>query len=162
MSFKSFAAAAALGFVLSLPAAAQPMGGLGHGMGGMHEGHSPFLMLLKSADLTASQQSQVHLILNSNKAEMGSVYRQLESLHEQIANKLLAPGAVTSADLKPLVDKASRLEASLNQSKAETAIAIRNVLTAAQVAKLAEVHGKLHKLHMQVQSLMGDGDDLDH
>lgn len=155
---KLFAAAFALFAAMPLAASAQEMGGPGGpgGMGGgMHEAHSPFLMLLRSANLTPAQRSQVHLILNSNKSQMMSIYRELESLHEQIANKLLAPGTVTSADLKPLVDKASRLEANLNQSRAETALAIRNVLTPAQVAKLAEVHGKLHNLHMQVQSLMG-------
>ncbi|HWA90636.1 MAG TPA: periplasmic heavy metal sensor [Rhizomicrobium sp.] len=150
--------AAAFALAAAAPASAQGMEGHG-GMGGMH---SSFMMMIRSADLTPAQRSQVHLILSSNKTRTMATYRQLESLHEQIAAKLLAPGTVTAVDLKPLVDKASRLEAGLNQSKAETALAIRNVLTPAQVAKLAEVRGKLHNLHMQVQSLMGGGgQDMD-
>lgn len=161
MISKKFLAAATIGLFVALPltaqtGSAQGMGGHDHGaMSGMHAGHSPFLMLLKSANLTPAQQSQVHLILNSNRMQMMSLHHQLEKLHQQIADKLLSSGAVTSADLKPLVDKASSMEAKLNQNMADTAVSIRNVLTAAQVAKLAEVHNKLRSLHEQVQNLMG-------
>jgi Spy/CpxP family protein refolding chaperone len=159
--------AAAFGLLAAFPltvqtASAQGMdGGFGHGaMAGMHGGGSPFLMLLKSANLTPAQQSQVQLILNSNKMQMMSQHQQLQTLHEQIAGKLLGPGTVTAADLKPLVQQASRIEASLNQSMADAALAIRNVLTPAQVSRLAEVHGKLHSLHTQIQSLMGHGEGM--
>jgi Spy/CpxP family protein refolding chaperone len=141
------------------PTAAQGMG-MGHGMGhgvmmGMHGGGSPFLMLLKSANLTAAQQQQVQLILNSDKAKMQGLHQQLFALHEQISAKLFSAGAVTSADLKPLVQQASRLEADLNQNMADTAVAIRNILTPDQVKHLAEVQQKLHNLHSQIQGLMG-------
>ena len=158
--------AAAFGLLCSLPlaapASAQGMGGhmghMGHmgAMSGMHGGSS-FMMLLKSADLTPAQQSQVQLILNSSHTQMTALHGQLMALHEQISAKLLGPGTVTSADLKPLVQQASAIEGNLNQSMADTAIAIRNVLTPEQLAKLAQVHKKLHDLHTQVQQLMGSG-----
>jgi len=158
--------AAAFGLLCALPlaapgASAQGMGGhMGRGamagMSGMHGG-SPFLMLLKSANLTPAQQSQVQLILNSNRGQMMSLHQQLMTLHEQISDKLLGAGSVTSADLKPLVQQASALEAKLNENMADTAIAIRNVLTPDQVKHLADVHKKLHSLHSQIQSLMGSG-----
>ena len=158
-------AAAALGLLVALPlsieaGSAQGMGGgYGHGMDGMHGGMhgdgSHFLMLLKSANLTPAQESQVHLILNSNKSEMQSLRQQLMGLHEQISNKLLGPGTVTAADLKPLVDKATHLEGALNQSMTDTALSIRNILTPAQIAKLAEVHTKLNSIHKQIQGIMG-------
>jgi Spy/CpxP family protein refolding chaperone len=78
-------------------------------------------------------------------------------LHEQLAAKLLAPGQVTASDLRPLVEQASKLEADLNQNMADTAIAIRGILTAEQIKRLAEVHQKLHSLHNQIQGLMGSG-----
>jgi Spy/CpxP family protein refolding chaperone len=141
---------------------AMMMGMHGGGMMGMHGG-SPFMMLLKSANLTAAQQQQVQLILNSDKAKMQGLHQQLFSLHEQISAKLFGTGAVTSADLKPLVQQASRIEADLNQNMADTALAIRNVLTPDQVKHLADVHQKLHNLHAQIQGLMGgsanDGSD---
>jgi Spy/CpxP family protein refolding chaperone len=123
-------------------------------MSGMHGG-SPFLMLLRSADLTPAQKSQVHLILNSNRGQMMALHQQLMSLHEQMSDRLLGSGSVSSADLKPLVQQASALEGKLNQNMADTAIAIRNVLTPDQVKKLAAVHKKLRDLHTQIQQLMG-------
>ena len=159
-------AAAACGLLLALPfaqpASAQGMGafhGGPDGHAGMHDG-SRFLMLLRSANLTAAQEGQVHLILNNNRAQMMSLHQQLMTLHEQISARLLSPGSISAADLKPLVDKASRLEATLNQNMAETAIAIRNVLTPAQIAKLAEVHSKLESIHRQIKGIMGSGPDM--
>lgn len=160
-------AAGAIGLLAALPftmqtASAQGMGGFHGGPGahgGMHDG-SRFLMLLRSANLTAAQEGQVHLILNNNRAQMQSIHQQLMSVHETISNKLLSPGTVTATDLKPLVDKASRLEAALNQNMTETAVAIRNVLTPAQVSKLAETHAKLESIHKQIKGIMGPGPDM--
>jgi Spy/CpxP family protein refolding chaperone len=168
---KNKLAAAALGVLVALPLSAgagfaQHMGfdhggpGGPGGPGGMHGDGSRFLMLLRSANLTAAQEAQVHLILNNNRAQMQSLRQQLANLHEKISSKLLGAGTVTSADLKPLVDKASRLEATLNENMTETAISIRNVLTPAQVTKLAEVHAKLENIHKQIRGLMGPGPDM--
>jgi Spy/CpxP family protein refolding chaperone len=128
-----------------------------HGMGGMHG--SPFMMLLRSADLTPAQQQQIQLILNSNKPQMEALHAQLRSVHEQFAAKLLGQGTVTAADLKPLLEQAARAEADLTENMATTALAVRNVLTPAQIKKLADVHHKLHALHNQIQGLMGSGDE---
>ncbi|HEX3652228.1 MAG TPA: periplasmic heavy metal sensor [Rhizomicrobium sp.] len=163
MSHKLVIAALSAGLLCAQPLAAQagaaePMG-MGqfvhHGMGGMRG--SPFLMLLRSAELTPAQQSQVQLILNSNKAQMEALHAQLQSIHEQFAAKLLGQGSVSAADLKPLVEQASRAEAQLTENMANTAVAVRNVLTPEQVKKLAEVHRKLRSLHTQVRSLLGSG-----
>ena len=150
-----FLAAAAFGLLASLPLVAQAQE-MGH-MGGMHGDHSQFMMLLHSANLTQAQQSQIHLILNAQREQTRAMHKQLETLHEQISDKLLSSGSVSAADLKPLVDKASHIEAALNQSRAETAVSIRNVLTADQLGHVAQVHAKLKSLHSQVQSLMGHG-----
>jgi Spy/CpxP family protein refolding chaperone len=87
--------------------------------------------------------------------QMEGLHKQLRSLHEKISDKLLSPGPVSSSDLKPLVDKASHLEATLNENMTDTALSIRNVLTPAQITKLAEVHAKLNGIHKQLQGLMG-------
>ncbi|MEI9929819.1 MAG: hypothetical protein WDM89_04455 [Rhizomicrobium sp.] len=64
-------AAAAFGLLAALPFAIQPasaqgMGGFHEGMGGgMHGDSGHFMMMLKSANLTAAQESQVHLILTT-------------------------------------------------------------------------------------------------
>jgi Spy/CpxP family protein refolding chaperone len=166
VTHKLIIAAASAALLCAQPLVAQPsaaqsttMGGFGHhGMGGMHG--SPFLMLLRSADLTPAQRSQIQLILNSNRTQMEALHGQLQSIHEQFAAKLLGQGSVTGADLKPLMEQAARAEAQLTENMANTAVAVRNVLTAEQVKKLAEVHRKLHALHNQIRGLMGSGDEM--
>lgn len=150
-----FLAAAAVSLMAALPLAAQAQG-MGH-MGPPHGGgdHSQFMMLLHSANLTQQQQSQIHTILDSQREKTRSMHQKLEALHEQISDKLLSAGSVSASDLKALVDKASHIEAALNESRTETAIAIRNVLTADQLSHVAQVHAKLRSLHSQVRSLMG-------
>ncbi len=170
MSHKLVITALSAGLLCALPfaapttAAADPMAMAGfghHGMGGMEGMHgSPFLMLLSSANLTPAQQQQVQLILNSNKAQMESLHAQLQSIHEQFAAKLLGQGSVSPSDLKPLVDQAARAEAALTENMANTAVAVRNVLTAEQVKKLADMHRKLRSLHNQIRGLMGSGNDM--
>ena len=170
MSHKLVIAALSAAFFGALPlaapttVAAEPMAMAGfghHGMGGMEGMHgSPFLMLLSSANLTPAQQQQVQLILNSNKAQMESLHAQLQSIHEQFAAKLLGQASVSPSDLKPLVDQAARAEAALTENMANTAVAVRNVLTAEQVKKLADMHRKLRSLHNQIRGLMGSGNDM--
>src|SRR5215469_11931331 len=59
----------------------------------------PIMMGLQAAHLTADQQSQMSRIMQSNHAQIAPLIEQLHSIHEQIANKLLAPGTVIANDL---------------------------------------------------------------
>jgi Spy/CpxP family protein refolding chaperone len=151
--------ASAVGLLFAQPLSAQPAGaeGMGHmghmGMG--HDGGSPFMMLLKSANLTDAQKQQVHEILKSEHQQMKSVHQQFEAIHEQLADKLLSSGKVTPADLAPLEQKAYRYQQQIDQSMVDTAIAIRNILTSDQLNHLAQVHKQLQSLHSQIQSIMG-------
>jgi len=129
------------------------------GMGGMG-GDSHFMMLLKSANLTSAQHAQVREILQNERAQMKPVYQGIHAVHEQLAAKLLHPGAVSAADLAPIEQKAVRYQEQIDRDMIETALAIRNVLTPEQIARLAQVHQKLQNLHAQIRSLMGpEGDD---
>jgi periplasmic protein CpxP/Spy len=121
----------------------------------MHEGGSPFMMLLKSANLTEAQRQQVREIMKSEHQQMKSVHQQVEAIHEQLADKLLSPGKVTAAELAPLEQKAYRYQQQIDQSMVDTALAIRNVLTSDQLNHLAQVHKQLQSLHSQIQSIMG-------
>ena len=129
-------------------------GGMGHhGMGFMHD--APFMMLLKSANLTTAQHAQVRQILQAEHAQTKPLMMQFHALHEQIAGRLLATGPLSTADLAPLTKQAFRLQQQLDQSMIDTALAIRNVLTPEQINRLAQVHQQLSSLHKQIQSLMG-------
>jgi Spy/CpxP family protein refolding chaperone len=157
------------GLLLAYPALGQtgmdamPMphshGAMGAPMG-MGGGDSHFMMLLKSANLTSAQHAQVREILQNERAQMKPVYEGMHAVHEQLAAKLLRAGAVTAADLAPIEQKAVRYQEQIDRSMIETALAIRNVLTPEQIARLAQVHQKLQNLHAQIRSLMGpEGDE---
>jgi Spy/CpxP family protein refolding chaperone len=154
------------------PLAAQPMssppehagmhhmGGMGR-MGGMHDGGSAFMMLLRSADLTAAQRGQLRDILQAQKAQMKAVHRQFRQVHEQLAEKLLSPGTVTAAELAPLEQKALHCQQQIDHGMIDTALAIRNILTPDQLSRVSQVHQKLESLHAQIRSVMGSGEDED-
>jgi len=158
-----FAGAAVAAFIcaqtpITGSAAAQGMGmagEMGPGMAMMHGGDSHFLMLLRSANLSPGQQSQVRQILRANAQPMHALREQMQALHEQLANKLFAPGRVGAAELKPQIAQLAQLQQQLDQNMLDTALSIRSVLTPQQLAKLAQVHAQLLNLHKQVQSLMG-------
>jgi Spy/CpxP family protein refolding chaperone len=134
-------------------------GGMGHHMHAMGGGDSHFMMLLRSANLTPQQHAQVRQILKSEKQQMNSFYAGFHAVHEQLAAKLLAPGAVTAVDLAPLEQKASKYQQQIGRNMIETALAIRNVLTPEQIARLAQVHQQLQSLHEQIHNLMGSDTD---
>lgn len=160
--------AAAIGLMCAQPLISQTVAAQGMGMadsmgqqtmGGMHAGGSHFLMLLKSANLTAEQQAQVRQILQSDSGQMRTLHQQFQALHEQIAARLLGPGRIGASDLKPLVAQASRLQEQMDENMLDTALSIRNVLTPQQLGRLAQVHQQLQNLHQQIQNLVGPQSD---
>jgi len=159
----------AAGLLVAAPASAEPSmsgmgmshahGGMGHHMDAMG-GDSHFMTLLRSANLTPQQHAQMRQILKNEKAQMKSINESFHALHEQIADKLLAPGNVTAADLAPLEQKANRYQEQIGRNMIDTAIAIRSILTPEQISRLAQVHQQLQSLHEQIHNILGsDADD---
>jgi Spy/CpxP family protein refolding chaperone len=157
----------AAGLFIALPASAESSmdsmprthGGMGHHMHAMGGGDSHFMMLLRSANLTPQQLAQVRQILKNEKQQMKTVYAGFHALHEQMAAKLLAPGNVTPADLAPLEQKAAKYQQQISRDMIETALAVRNILTPEQLARVAQVHQQLQNLHEQIRNLMGSDAD---
>ena len=157
------------GLLLAVSAFAEPsmdgmsMSGHGHGgmghMGGMGGGDAHFMMLLKSANLTSAQHAQVRQILKGEHQQMKSVFEGFHAVHEQIADKLFAPGTLTAADLAPLEQKAVRYQQQIDRNMIETALAIRNVLTPEQLSRLAQTHQQLQSLHQQIRNIVGSEAD---
>lgn len=114
-------------------------------------------MLLRSAHLTAVQQTQVRQIMSSQTAASRSLMQQLRGVDDQISAKLLSPGPLTDADLAPLEQQAMSVRQHMAQGTLDASLAIRNVLTADQLHRLAEVHEKLGELRAQIESLVGPG-----
>jgi len=116
----------------------------------------PLLMGMQAAHLTADQQTQVNQILQSNHSQTAPLIQQLLSVHEQIANKLLAAGTVSASDLAPLEDQARQLDAQIQQRALNASVQIRALLTPDQVARMAQFHQKMAALQAQMKSLMSE------
>jgi Spy/CpxP family protein refolding chaperone len=116
----------------------------------------PIMMGLQVAHLTADQQSQMSRIMQANHSQIAPLIEQLHSIHEQIANKLLAPGTVTASDLAPLEDQAAQLDAQIQQEALNASLQIRSILTPDQVARMAQFHQKMGALEAQMRSLSSE------
>jgi hypothetical protein len=116
----------------------------------------PLLVGMQAAHLTADQQNQVNQILQSNRSQTAPLVQQLQSVHEQIANKLLAPGTVSASDLAPLEDQAARLDVQIQQQALNASVQIRAILTSDQVARMAQFHQKMAALQAQMKGLMSE------
>jgi Spy/CpxP family protein refolding chaperone len=127
-----------------------------HGWGGGPGGPMPMLMLLRHVNLTADQQTQVHQIMEANFTTARPLMKQLHSIHDQIADKLLGPGTVSASDLTPLQTQENQVRQQLDQQMLTTALKIRGVLTATQLAQAADLHTKLKSLHSQMEALFNE------
>ncbi len=146
--------AAGLALLVAAPVTARAFGGFG-GHGGPGGGPPPLMMLLRSANLTSDQQTQVHQILSSNKTQLHSLFQQMHGIDEQIASKLLGPGTVSPSDFSSLQTQKAGIQQQIDALMISTAIQVRNVLTPTQISAMAQTNQKLESLHQQIEALMG-------
>lgn len=166
---RTFAAGAAMLLLCASPLRAQSpsdqfvtTGGPAPGAGPqvrvfVQSGPSPFMMLLRSADLSSAQQTQVQQVLQSQGEQNRTLVQQLQTVETEISAKLLAVGTVTAADLAPLEQQAAQIKQQMDQNMIDTSLAIRNILSADQLSHLAQVHQQLDSLRAQIEKLIGPG-----
>ena len=116
----------------------------------------PIMMGLQAAHLTADQQNKVDQIMASNRSQIAPLIQQLQSIHEEIANELLAPGPVAASDLAPLENQAANLDAQIQQQALNAAVQVRAILTPDQVTRMAQFHQKMAALQTQMGNLMNE------
>ena len=117
----------------------------------------PLMIAINKAGLSPDQQTKVHQIMQANFTQAEPLMQQLHSVHDQISDKLMSASSVTTADLAPLQQKESEIHQQLDQQMVATAVQIRSVLTADQLAKAADLHSKLKSLRAQMDALVGEG-----
>lgn len=139
--------AAVAGLTISASAFAHPGDREGHGSG-LGE-------VLHTVQLSSSQQQQVHQIVSQAHAANAPVMAQIRALQQQIDKTLLASGSVTEAQLLPLVQQQETLRQKIDVSRLQSEIAVRNLLTGAQLAQAAATQAQLATLHQQEHALMG-------
>ena len=109
--------------------------------------------LLEGVTLTDAQQSQVRALHKANWQSTKPIMQQLHAVQDQIDSALLASGTVTEANLAPLVQQKESLMQQLDAQHVSEQIAVRNLLTADQIAQASASHAKLEALHAQEMSL---------
>ena len=127
------------------------MGGVGQTAGGYH---MLFPLLAKGVGLTDAQQAKVKQIVASHQAQFEALRGQLQAAHEQLADKIYAPGPAKAEDLTPLVQQMAQLRGQLTQEGLRVALEIRGVLTLEQLAKAAQIRRRMNELGAEMQSLL--------
>ncbi len=138
------AALVTAGLAVGVDAAAR--GPDGFGRDGMSE-------ILAAVPLSDAQKQQIQAIHRAARAQNVSVMAQLRTLQQQMAQTMFSSGAVTEAQLLPLVQQQESLRQQLDVSRMQTAIAIRNLLTSAQLAQATAAQAQLAALHQQERTI---------
>ncbi len=151
------AALVVTGCLLSLPSYAQlrprfraPRPGM------MGEGAGMTLpLLLRGANLTADQKTQVQQIMANHRTTFQNLFGQLRVLQDQISGKLFSTAAVSESDLTPQLQQVTTLRSQLAEEGLRVALEIRSILTADQLAKAAQLKTQMQSLQNQMKNLMG-------
>lgn len=132
-----------------------PYGGGSRGPGG--GGGLMLPVLLRSANLTPDQQSQVRSILAARRTSARSIIQQLRQAQAELADKLVAPGPAQMADIQPQLQKISQLRDQLLQNGAQATLDIRALLTADQLTAAGQAKDRLRQLRSEMQQILGRG-----
>lgn len=142
--------------------ASSSSGGMGGPMGhhGFHDMHGgmdvtgiPLPLLLRTANLTDAQKQQIHAIFEARHASRKAEYQQMKAAKEAIAAKFTSTGTVATSDLSVPVSTITQLQAQMTNEQIQDAIAIRNVLTPAQLAQISATKVKLDQIHAEMKAL---------
>ena len=124
----------------------------GHG-GGMSALGVPLPLLLKSANLTDAQKTQIHAIFKARRASRKAEFQQLKAAKQAIAAKFTSTGSVAASDLSSSVSTITQIHDQMTNERIQDAIAIRNVLTPAQLAQISATKAKLDSIHAEMKAL---------
>ena len=136
--------------------------------GGGHMGHHmhrsmnslglPLPLMLRTANLTDAQKQQVRTIFESRRDARKAEFEQLKAAREQIATKYASAGAVSATDLSAPVQQINKIQEQMTQEQLQDAIAIRNVLTPAQIQQLGQTKSKLDQIRSEMRALFAKSD----
>jgi Spy/CpxP family protein refolding chaperone len=135
---------------------AQPHPGFrGPRAGMMGEGAGMTLpLLLRGANLTADQKTQVQQIMSNHRSNFQTLFSQLRAAQDQISSKLLSTGPVGENDVAPQLQQVSTLRSQLAEEGLRVALEIRNILTPDQLASAAQLKTQMQSLRSQMKNLM--------
>jgi Spy/CpxP family protein refolding chaperone len=157
ISGRTTGAALAIGLMLAvaLPGAVPPAfaqmrperGGWGR------DGGMALPLLIRAAKLTPEQDGKVRAILTNHRTVTRNTVEQLRRAQDELADKLLGPVAVQTADLQPLLKQIAGLREQLLQDSAQIALEVRAVLTPEQLARAGQVRARMQQLQSELQQI---------
>ncbi len=143
-----------------LVAAAPAYAGPGYSGGGWEPGER-LMQLVKRANLTSQQQSQIHDILRASRSQEKQLRIQGDTLHQQLADKILGASTPTLADFTSLTAQMEQVHSQQIKLGLQTALQIRALLTPAQVSHIAQLHQQLSNLNAERAAVLQDDDSMD-
>ncbi|MGH7787366.1 MAG: Spy/CpxP family protein refolding chaperone [Candidatus Binatia bacterium] len=118
-------------------AVAQPRGGgpRHHGPPHGRDGAMRAIGALLQADgLSDEQRTQMHAVLEAGRDEVGPLLEQLRSANDALVDQLLGPETPTAEALDAQMQSIAVLQLQLTQHQAQTVLALRQLLSAEQLA----------------------------
>lgn len=138
------------------PVYGQPRGGW---RGMMGDGPGRLLpVLLRGVQLTPEQQAQVHDIMAAHRTTFRTLFGQLRTAHEELADKLYGSGDVQAADLTPQLERINQLRGQLLAEGVNIAMEVGKVLTPEQRAKAAQLKDRMRALRGEMRSLLTESE----
>lgn len=116
-------------------------------------------LLLRGANLTADQKSQVHQIMANHRDTLRNLFSQLRAARQDMSNKLFSTGGVQESDLASDIQQISSLRNQLAQEGLKVLLEIRSVLTSDQLANAAQRYQQLQALRAQMRNLLGQKEE---
>ena len=126
------------------------------GMGG-GPGMMPLPMLLSV--MTPEQRAQLGDIMKVEKPAMRTLFEKLRTAHEDLADRIFAPGKLTAADVDSQVKKIASLRDQLMQQALATTFKVRGMLTPEQLAEAAKKKDRLRELGQEMRTLLPEPDE---
>ena len=130
-------------------------GCFGHRPGmGMGEGPGMLPLPLLLSVMTPDQRAQVAELMKAQKPAMRNLVDQMRTAHEELADRVFAPGKLTPADVDTQVKKMSALRDQLVRQALATTLKVRELLTPEQLAEAAKKKNRLRELGQEMRSLL--------
>jgi Spy/CpxP family protein refolding chaperone len=111
-------------------------------------------LMLHGTQLTPEQRARVKALMAENRAQLRTLFRNLQRANEALANRLVGPTPVDAAALQPEVEQVAQARQALMQHGLTVALGLRNVLTPEQLARVTQKRAKLEDLQRQMRQLM--------